>query len=311
MIEESIDDTDDTFSPDKITYQSSNSSKHYFYSQLDDYAKIIYDGLSANKDNLKTGTHRLEFGNSFSDLLNRSNGQELLGSYYQSAIEAFTYDNPDVFYLDPTKMYLNIKTTTKGNNKTHSVYISNKNGESYLSSEFNSLEHINQCEAQIQQVKNEILSGISGSTDKKIKHIHDYLVDNLTYDQTISKANIYNLYGALINRECVCEGYAKALKYLLDEIGIDNVIVIGTGTNSKGETENHAWNYVAIDGRWYAVDVTWDDPVIQGGGRTPSSYKKRYFLKGLVSISKDHVANGQFTQGGKIFNYPILSDSDF
>lgn len=311
VVSEPIDNVEETFTKKKITYQSSSSSKHYFYSQLDNYSKIIYDGIYANKDNMKTGTYSLEFGDAFSELLSKSNGQELLGNSYQSAIEAFTYDNPDVFFLDPTKMYLNIKTTTKGRNKTYNVYIANRNGENYLGTGFNSEEQINQCQAQIEQVKNQVLSGLPGNTEKQIKHIHDYLVDNLTYDQNISGSNIYNLYGALVNKTCVCEGYAKAFKYLLDEAGIDCVIVIGTGTNLKGETENHAWNYVAVNGSWYAIDTTWDDPIVQGGGTLLSSYKYKYYLKGLVTISKDHIANGQFTSGGKIFSYPIISNNDY
>lgn len=311
IVSEPIDNVENTTTQNKIKYESSSSSKHYFYSQLDDYSKLIYDGMYSNKDNMKTGTYRLEFGDSFSEILSSTNGQDLLGNYYQSAIEAFTYDNPDVFFLDPTKMFLNIKTTTKGKNKTYNVYITCRNNENYLAEGFNSLEQINQCQAQIEQVKNEVISGLTGNTEKQIKHIHDYLVDNITYDQTISSRNIYNIYGALVNKSCVCEGYAKAFKYLLDEAGIDCVIVIGTATNTKGETENHAWNYVSLNGTWYAIDTTWDDPVIQGGGILLSSHKHKYYLKGLGTMSKDHVVNGQFTDGGKIFSYPSLNSADY
>lgn len=311
VINEPIDNVQDTFSQNKITYQSSSSSKHYFYSQLNSYAKTIYDGMYENKDNMKTGTYKLEFGDSFSELLSQSNGQDLIGNYYQSAIEAFTYDNPDVFYLDPTKMFLNIKTTTKGSTKTYNVYIANREGENYLGAGFYSAEQINSCQLQIEREKSNALGGANGNIEKQIKHIHDYLVDNLSYDQTLSGRNIYNLYGALVNKSCVCEGYAKAFKYLLDEAGIDSVMVIGTGTNSKGETENHAWNYVAISGNWYAVDTTWDDPVIQGGGILTSSHKYKYYLKGYTSISKDHITNGQFTSGGQIFSYPTLCNNDY
>ena len=311
VVEQKIDNVSDTFSSN-VEYQSSTSRTHYFYTQLDSYSKKIYDGLEANIDNMKTGTHNIEYGDAFSSILSKEDGQKELGEYYQSAIEAFTYDNPEVFFLDPTKMFLNIQTTTKGNNKTYNVYITSSEGSNYLAKGFHSKEQIEQCQEQIEQVKNEVMSEVSGNTESRIKHIHDYLVDNLSYDETISKDNIYNLYGALVNKECVCEGYAKALKYLLDEAGVDNVIVIGTGTNSKGQTENHAWNYVAIDGNWYAVDSTWDDPVIQGwGGGTSSKYKYKYYLKGSQTMEKDHISNGQFTNGGKIFKYPVLSQSDY
>lgn len=311
VVEQRIDNVSEINSTN-ITYQSSASRTRFFYTQLDSYSKKIYDGLESNIDNMKSGTYNVEFGDAFSSILSKEDGQNELGNYYQSAIEAFTYDNPEVFFLDPTKMYLNIQTTTKGNNVTYNVYITNAEGSDYLAKGFNSKEQIDQCQAQIEQVKDEVIANVSGNTENKIKYIHDFLVDNLSYDETISKDNIYNLYGALVNKECVCEGYAKAFKYLLDEAGVDNVIAIGTGTNSRGQTENHAWNYVAIDGSWYAVDVTWDDPVIQGWGLgTPSMYKYKYFLKGTDTMEKDHIPNGQFTTGGKIFSYPNISASDY
>lgn len=311
IVEEKIDDIGDTPIDNNISYASSSSRTRFFYTQLDDYSKKIYDGMAANKDNMKSGTYKLSFGDAFNSVLSSSGGQEKLGEYYQSAIEAFTYDNPDVFYLDPTKMYLNIKSVTKRDKTTYSVYISNAEGSSYLAKGFSSEEEVNQCQARIEQAKNEILSSVSGKTENKIKQVHDWLVDNLTYEQTITGDHIYSLYGALVDRNCVCEGYAKAFKYLLDEAGVDNVIVIGTATNSKGETENHAWNYAAIDGKWYAIDVTWDDPVIQGGGKLTSSFKYKYFLKGEGTISKDHVPSGKFTDSGQTFYYPTINNSDF
>ena len=50
---------------------------------------------------------------SHSDILSEEGGADKLGDDYQAAIEAFTHDNVDIFYLDVNKMYLNIETTTK------------------------------------------------------------------------------------------------------------------------------------------------------------------------------------------------------
>lgn len=309
VVEQPLDNIESAFS--NVEYQSAASNTNYFYDQLESTAKAIYDGLEANRENMKSGTYTVEFGSSFSDILANSNGQQILGEHYQSAIEAFTYDNPEVFYLSPTKMYLNVQTTTKGNNKSYNVYIAPADGGNYFADGITSKSQIESYEAQIEQVKNEVVSSLSGSTYDKIKQIHDFLVDNISYDQTISKSNIYNLYGALVNKECVCEGYSKAFKYLASEAGIDCVIVVGTGTNSSGATENHSWNYVAINGNWYAVDATWDDPIVQGGGTLPSSYKYKYFLKGSNTMSADHAPSGQFTSGGKVFSYPSISSSDW
>ena len=279
----------------------------YFYNQLEEKSRIIYRAFESNKEQMKTGTYQIELGDSFSDTLSQSNGQEQLGDYYQSAIEAYTYDNPEVFYLSPKKMYLNIETTTRGGTTTYNVFINSGNEANYLAEEFNSKEEIDQAIAQIEQVKNQIVQNRTGNTYEDIKMVHDYLVDNISYDSSLSKQNIYNIYGALVNRECVCEGYARAFKYLLDELDIPCVMVIGTGTNSQGETENHAWNYVQLNGNWYAVDSTWDDPVVIGGGTASEESRYKYFLVGREIIDQDHSPSGQFTEGGKVFSYPNVS----
>ena len=279
----------------------------YFYNQLEEKSRIIYRAFESNKEQMKTGTYQIELGDGFSDTLSQSNGQEQLGEYYQSAIEAYTYDNPEIFYLSPKKMYLNIETTTRGGTSTYNVYINSGNQANYLADEFNSKQAIDQATAQIEQVKNQIVQNRTGNTYEDIKMVHDYLVDNINYESSLSKENIYNIYGALVNRECVCEGYARAFKYLLDELNIPCVMVIGTGTNSQGETENHAWNYVQLNGNWYAVDSTWDDPVVIGGGTASEQSRYKYFLVGREVIDQDHSPSGQFTENGKIFSYPNVT----
>ena len=279
----------------------------YFYNQLDEKSRIIYRAFESNKEQMKTGTYQIELGTSFSDILSQSNGQEKLGEYYQSAIEAYTYDNPEIFYLSPKKMYLNIETTTRGGTSTYNVYINSGNEANYVVEEFNSKQAIDEAIAQIEQVKNQIIQNKTGNTYEDIKMVHDYLVDTISYDSSLSKQNIYNIYGALVNRECVCEGYARAFKYLLDELDIPCVMVIGTATNSHGETENHAWNYAQLNGNWYAVDSTWDDPVVIGGGTASAESRYKYFLVGREVIDQDHSSSGQFTEDGKVFSYPNVT----
>ena len=307
IIENPFDGNSET---EEVDYSSVNIDK-YFYNQLNDYEKLIYKAFESNKENMKTGDYKVEFGSSFSEILNKEDGQDELGRYYQSAIEAYTYDNPDVFYLSPNKMYLNIETTTKGSKTTYYVYMNNGNQDNYLIDEFSSKEQINEAISQLEEVKNNIIRNKTGNAYKDIKMVHDYLVENIEYDTSISKQNIYNIYGVLINGEAVCEGYARGFKYLIDSLGIPCTLVIGKGTNSEGNTENHAWNYVQISGNWYAIDCTWDDPVVEGGGWVSKSSKYKYFLKGSQDISKDHISKGQFTEGGKEFNYPKLNTSNY
>ena len=309
IVENPISKIEDT-NIKNVNYDNVKVNK-YFYNQLEEPSKTIYKAFTQNKENMKTGTYQIELGTSFSDILKQENGQEELGEYYQSAIEAYTYDNPDVFYLNPKKMYLNIETTTRGKNVTYNVFINNGNESNYLIDEFNSKEQVDNAIAEIENVKNQVISNRTGNAYEDMKMVHDYLIDNISYDSSISKPNIYNIYGALINKECVCEGYARAYKYILDELNILCILVIGIATNGEGNTENHAWNYVKLNNSWYAVDTTWDDPVIIGGGILNKKSKYRYFLKGKETMDQDHITSGQFTEGGKEFAYPILNETDF
>lgn len=293
-----------------INYESNETDK-YFYSQLDKYSKIIYNAMEANKENMKTGVYEINLGTEFSSLLSQNDGEKLLSEYYQSAIEAYTYDNPDVFYIEFSKLYLNIETTTRGVMKTYRVFINAGDQGNYLTDEFSSKENIDNALGEIEKVKAYFVQNKKASIYENVKLVHDYLVQSIEYEQTISMPNIYNLYGAIINKQCVCEGYAKAFKYLMDSVDIPCVIVIGKATNSEGDTENHAWNYVQLNGIWYAIDCTWDDSILSGPGFISNSAKYKYFLKGEIEFNKTHFPNGQFTEDGKVFEFPLLSQMDY
>lgn len=307
--------TDTKISGSTVGTQVLNKNEYqnkYLYSQLGENGKIIYEKLYENKENLKTGTYTIQFGNAFYDILSQENGSDKLQEEYQTAIEAFSYDNPDVFYIDVTKMYINIETIQKIFSTKYNVYINSAKDPTYLLDGFTSKEQIDQCESQVIAVKNQILNQIAGKNDiEKMRYIHDYLVDTIEYDQTFGEKNIYNIYGALVSKTCVCEGYAKASQYLLNEAGLENIIITGTATNSDGKTENHAWNYVNIDEKWYAIDTTWDDPIIVGGGKLTNTIRYRYFLKGSSTMNKNHFISTKFTSGGQDFEFPELSITDY
>lgn len=290
---------------------NTNINNKYFYNQLNDTQKIIYTELNNNKQNLKQGNFVIKYGNSFSNILSKENGSTELGIDYQTAIEAFTHDNPELFYLDVNKMYLNIETTTKFLKTTYNVYIAPGNGATYLSSDYASIEQIDAGIAEIESIKNAMLKRLSGTDYQKIVFIHDYLVSTIDYDTSYLATGTYTLYGALVEKKCVCEGYAKAFKYLANAAGFNCEIMQGKATNSSGQTENHAWNCIEIDGKWYEIDPTWDDPIVIGNGKLTNAVKYKYFLKGTETFEKDHELSYQFSNEGKSFDYPKISSKDY
>ncbi len=147
----------------------------------------------------------------------------------------------------------------------------------------------------------------SGSTlYEKVKSIHDYVCELTTYDS--GGRYVYSAYGSLVDNRAVCEGYAEAFKLLCDKSGIECILVSGKGKNDSA-TENHMWNYVKMDdGKWYAVDTTWDDG---------NKISEAYLLVGSKTIvntandtefSDNHFPSGDVSGTGlKVFELPTLS----
>ena len=69
------------------------------------------------------------------------------------------------------------------------------------------------------------------------------------------------------------------MKVLCDKAGIDCVLVDGHAIDEPDSAgEAHMWNYVKIDGTWYAVDATWNDPVVDGASGKESGYESEKYL---------------------------------
>lgn len=290
--------------------KSSNVVNRMYYSQLDIYGRMIYDEINSHRDELKTGTYVANFDTKFNDLLHEENGAEILEEAFQLSINAFLFDNPEIFYIDVTKMYMSTVVTSFGPLKTYRVEIGPLEGENYFYEYFANATSVEIAINEFEKVKNEIEAGLYGELYYKIKSVHDYIIANTEYDKTVSKSNIYTAYGALIGHNAVCEGYAKAFKCILDKLGVPCVIVCGIGQNSNGETESHAWNYVKIDDVWYAVDCTWDDPVIIGNGYVSQDVYSRYFLKGSREFFVDHFEDGNIVNNSN-FIYPTISEENY
>ena len=106
------------------------------------------------------------------------------------------------------------------------------------------------------------ISPESSDYDKALQ-IHDYLIANTVYDQPAvsqGKGLWSTAYGCFIERKAVCQGYSQAFQLLMNRMGIECGICSG---DARGEA--HAWNYIRLNGQYYWIDVTWDDPVSDTG----------------------------------------------
>jgi len=283
----------------------------YYYNQLDDTAKLIYDAIESNLSNMMSGNYEIKLSNQVASVLYENDGEKQLDTSFQSAWDALMLDRVDTFFIDVTKINLKMRKTTYGKKVTYALSIAPADSNGYLANGLESKEKVHEILNEIKETRDSIVKSLSGIDYNKIMHAHDWIINNLDYEQNITNNNVYNLYGALIEKSAVCEGYAEALKYILDEVDIPCVLVSGTATNSEGKTERHEWNYVQLYGKWYAIDSTWDDPVIKGTGYVSYSIKHRYFLVGSNEMNKNHFPNGQMTESGQKFAYPTIETEKY
>jgi len=127
--------------------------------------------------------------------------------------------------------------------------------------------------------------------------VHDYIILNCAYDTSYGANNERDAYyaeGVFIHQTAVCDGYAKAFKLCMDILGIPCIRVTGTG-----DGESHAWNAVQLDGEWYMVDVTWDDPLPDEPGRV--NYE--YFNITDEKMKRDHEYTCEIEATGTRYNY--------
>lgn len=109
-----------------------------------------------------------------------------------------------------------------------------------------------------------------GMTDfEKELALHDALVRLGEYDVTVYAdgkgwPDNTNPYGLLVEGYGICLAYAASFQLLMDLAGIECITVVGA---SAASTTDHAWNMVRLEGEWYCVDPTWDDPI---GGESVS-----------------------------------------
>lgn len=133
--------------------------------------------------------------------------------------------------------------------------------------------------AAAREVIDEVVSDSMSAYEKELA-VHDWIIDHVEYDvEALSDSpdaqpdpNSDNPYGVLINRRAICSGYTSTFQLFMDMLDIECITVEGTAYDYE---RVHEWNMVRLDGEWYCVDVTWNDPV--GSTYESDSTRHAYF----------------------------------
>lgn len=181
--------------------------------------------------------------------------QSDLGVKYFSLIDA----HPELFYIDSYKRYsYSLIPLSDG-----TVYVSS------LTPMYNGMSEseIKDARKLIDEKAEIIVDYLEEYADtdfEKALLLHDYICLNFEYDESLANHDIYSF---LSKGTGVCESYAKLYRYILEKLDI-NV------KYASSEAMEHLWNIIELDGKWYNVDVTWDDPTPE----KPGYVRHDYFL---------------------------------
>lgn len=198
----------------------------FYYSQLSEEGRRVYRRLLKG------------FEKSDTNIFLSSGDSDII----TEAINAVLADHPEIFWMD-------------GNGEIVSYELF-----SYYTPYYNcSKEERDRRQQEIDRVTAECLNGIDENVSEyeKLKYLYDYIVYTTYYE--LDAPDSQNMYSALVNKTSVCAGYSKALQYLLGQLGMECIYVMG----NVNQNQPHAWNIVKCEGEYYQVDVTWGDPVFQ------------------------------------------------
>lgn len=217
-----------------------------YFNNLDENQKKIYSAIAFNVKELNTN---IRFDNY------NKNNIDKIALDAKIAMSAFFADHPEVFYLNST-YNLSLSKTILYDNILLKVTYSVKNKS-----------ELKQKIEEISYVLDEYTKGLnSNNIFENELYLHDKLAKEVKYyDGNLELDKIpeeyHNVYGTLIKKISVCDGFAKAMQLLLEKVGIESIFA--TGFVDK---EPHAWNLVNLKDNWYHIDITSDKYIKEKNG---------------------------------------------
>ncbi len=256
----------------------------------------VYDTFLKNSERMKDGNSVVKI------YLNEGIQKDEIGKILQKASAAFVLDHPECFWISYERLSF---TYIDSPNGISEITAKKKDGlDYYYPTAYTSPTQVETDCKLIDEKAEEIIKNAEKypTAYEKIKYFHNYLCKNNVYNEYVKngendKADS-SAWGAISaftsnndpKKGPVCEGYAKAFKILCDRAGIPCALIPGDGITEGQAPAPHMWCAVMISGKWYGVDITWDDGVTSDGINV---MRDNYFLVGneTEKFSQTHIPN--------------------
>lgn len=183
-------------------------------------------------------------------------------------------------------------------------------GSSKYTITFNMTFHHTQKQEQalttaVNNIVQDIISPMMTDVEK-VKAVNDYVVTHTVYTSSGTQTSVHSPYTIISEGKGVCQAYALLTYRLLEKVGIENKYVTGY---AGGE---HAWNLVKLNGEWYHLDTTWNDPMLSWANLSQEPYLKNYvrynyFLISDQTMFQDHTIDPGYPTSARKDYFPSLT----
>lgn len=236
-------------------------TRKYYYNQLTKGEKQIYDKIKESKQNIMNNE---ELPIAKIQPQDDENQYSTIAKMITKVIFAYRMDNP------MASLWFNNYCASINTNNI--IIIRPKDGSYY---EFESREELEDAIEEVEQITEKFVRQLTGTNEEKIKEIHDWLLKDLEYDESLEQLNIANIYGCIIKKKAVCTGFSYSFKYVADMAQLPIMVEVGSTGIASQEDINHMWNVAFIEDTWYRIDLV----------RNLSRKKKDKFFKFLLENS--------------------------
>ena len=223
----------------------------YYYEQLNKEQKAVYHALYAGLKELRTAID-----------VTRLDGKTLGDIYFMIRL-----DHPEIFYTTAFRWRASPRAAV--------VTVLPE----YLFDRKKLRTHIEAMEARAEKL---IRPMRDRGEEEKLLFVHDFICGNVRYDK-LKKEYSHEIIGPLGQGVGVCEGIAKTVKRLCDGLGLWCLVALSDNNPDKGVKYRHTWNIVRLNGRYYHLDVTFDNSLGE-----PGQIRYDYFLLSDKQNFRDH-----------------------
>ncbi len=263
-------------------------------------------------------------------------------SYIREIYDVFDRDHPEVFWLSGSSTYAYAGSYEYGysngvttvNYELQVLFYLKTASFDIREKDYQSAQAVEKGIVQRDEAVERILSQCPDTgVQEQLRYLNKVLTEQNAYNSAVAAGNksaadasawecISALLGSAGNKGPVCEGYARAFMVLCQQLGIPCVLVDGVSKASlSDQPEAHMWNNVQVDGKWYAVDVTWNDPYDR---KQPTEVvsgfeSEDWLLLGAntevapgLTFSRSHQVENKVSEKGLAYtNGPKLSDEAY